>query len=166
MSTHSSNNLLHSCLKTGGKAMAGSAFELDDHGQKGDHPPALPGSVAPTPRQSRQGGMHLSLVSGEGAHPSGHPTPMYQYTSTRWEKYLRPLPHLQPSSSLPPLISSGAPSLNTSVIRPLPLTAAANATASDEWFNHVTNEAKGLPEMSHSIRKFQFNLDCDGSRKR
>uniref|UniRef100_A0A183C3E2 SH2 domain-containing protein n=1 Tax=Globodera pallida TaxID=36090 RepID=A0A183C3E2_GLOPA len=36
----------------------------------------------------------------------------------------------------------------------------------DVWFGHVINETKGSPEMSHSIRKFQFRLDSDTSAKK
>uniref|UniRef100_A0A914GZY5 Uncharacterized protein n=1 Tax=Globodera rostochiensis TaxID=31243 RepID=A0A914GZY5_GLORO len=36
----------------------------------------------------------------------------------------------------------------------------------DVWFGHVINETKGSPEMSHSIRKFQFRLDSDTSVKK
>ncbi|KAI1715222.1 KICSTOR complex protein SZT2 [Ditylenchus destructor] len=40
--------------------------------------------------------------------------------------------------------------------------------AADEWFSYVTNEAKGFPDSTvhHSIRKFQFSLDCDGSARK
>lgn len=36
----------------------------------------------------------------------------------------------------------------------------------DEWFSHVINETKGSPEMSHSVRKYQFHLDSDASAKK
>lgn len=38
----------------------------------------------------------------------------------------------------------------------------------DEWLGHVLNETKagGSPEMSHSVRKFQFRLDSDASAKK
>lgn len=38
--------------------------------------------------------------------------------------------------------------------------------AADDWFSHVINETKGSPEMSHSVRKYQFRLDCDASAKK
>lgn len=38
--------------------------------------------------------------------------------------------------------------------------------AADEWFSHVINETRGSPEMSHSIRKYQFRLDCDSAARK
>lgn len=39
-------------------------------------------------------------------------------------------------------------------------------TAAAEWFDYVNSETKGFPEMSHSVRKFNFLLDCDGSARK
>lgn len=39
-------------------------------------------------------------------------------------------------------------------------------TTAAEWFDYVNSETKSCPEMSHSIRKFNFLLDCDGSARK
>lgn len=35
-----------------------------------------------------------------------------------------------------------------------------------EWFDFVYSETKNYPEMSQSVRKFNFLLDSDGSARK
>jgi hypothetical protein len=40
--------------------------------------------------------------------------------------------------------------------------------AASDWFSHMLDETKGSPspEMSHSVKKYEFRLDCDASARR
>ncbi|KAI1712494.1 KICSTOR complex protein SZT2 [Ditylenchus destructor] len=129
------------------------------------------------------------------SHPQAPPYPIYQHNLGKISPTTSTPPAT--SSSLPPQIATGAPGLNSTIARPQPMGSAVSqissvgtsrgeskeessasgiveylrndfVAAADEWFNYVTNEAKGFPDSTvhHSIRKFQFSLDCDGSARK